>query len=290
MEWFSAGAKYRRRQLLNFAGSHQQQTGIIWGKKEPGCVICTSGGRHSKSIGYADGPAPDGIWHYFGQGGKGDQSEETFANRLLSEGQRTVLLFITREPTAVESRNQGDYAKWYQYVGAFHVVGRDVVIPSTGPRKGNRLVRFSLVPVLDQLSNETSSDTNTMDLGMLRERALNDYQPTANHLSLSSYRERSASIRRYALARAAGSCEHCRSKAPFTGADGRPYLEVHHILRLADDGPDLPTNVIALCPNCHRAAHFANDRALLHEQLLSVAKSLERLVDQGNRKNSSDKS
>ena len=56
---------------------------------------------------------------------------------------------------------------------------------------------------------------------------------------------------------AEGDCQHCKMKAPFNRTtDGSPYLEVHHIQRLADDGPDTIENAIALCPNCHREAHF----------------------------------
>jgi len=41
------------------------------------------------------------------------------------------------------------------------------------------------------------------------------------------------------LARAAGFCESCHSAAPFNRvADGSPYLEVHHEIRLADGGED----------------------------------------------------
>jgi 5-methylcytosine-specific restriction protein A len=32
-------------------------------------------------------------------------------------------------------------------------------------------------------------------------------------------------------------------------------LEVHHLHRLSDRGPDSPDNVIALCPNCHSRVH-----------------------------------
>lgn len=58
------------------------------------------------------------------------------------------------------------------------------------------------------------------------------------------------------LLRAAGICESCRLPAPFTRADGRPYLEVHHLIRLADGGDDTVSNAIAVCPNCHRERHF----------------------------------
>jgi len=56
--------------------------------------------------------------------------------------------------------------------------------------------------------------------------------------------------------RASGRCEHCRKPAPFLTAAGLPYLEVHHVVPLSMDGEDSLKNVTALCPNCHRMAHF----------------------------------
>ncbi|MEC5166165.1 putative HNH restriction endonuclease [Flavobacterium sp. PL11] len=35
-----------------------------------------------------------------------------------------------------------------------------------------------------------------------------------------------------------------------------PYLEVHHKKPLAEDGDDTIENAFALCPNCHRHAHY----------------------------------
>jgi 5-methylcytosine-specific restriction protein A len=59
------------------------------------------------------------------------------------------------------------------------------------------------------------------------------------------------------LARANGVCEGCQSPAPFIRAkDGTPYLEVHHNVQLALGGDDTVKNAVALCPNCHRKAHF----------------------------------
>ena len=57
-----------------------------------------------------------------------------------------------------------------------------------------------------------------------------------------------------------GICESCNEPAPFTKPDGDFYLEVHHLRRLADGGRDTVTNAVAVCPNCHRALHFSNDR------------------------------
>ncbi|UYO74003.1 HNH endonuclease [Halomonas qinghailakensis] len=59
------------------------------------------------------------------------------------------------------------------------------------------------------------------------------------------------------LLRAGGKCEACGNDAPFKKRkDNTPYLEVHHIVRLADNGDDTVENAIALCPNCHRKQHF----------------------------------
>lgn len=58
------------------------------------------------------------------------------------------------------------------------------------------------------------------------------------------------------LDRANGVCEKCKQPAPFLkDNDGKPYLEVHHIVPLSEDGGDTIENAIALCANCHRHAH-----------------------------------
>jgi len=59
------------------------------------------------------------------------------------------------------------------------------------------------------------------------------------------------------LERANGHCEYCNNPAPFSkDTDGQGYLEVHHIVPLADNGEDTVNNAVALCANCHRQAHY----------------------------------
>jgi len=67
--------------------------------------------------------------------------------------------------------------------------------------------------------------------------------------------ERDEYIKLYALQRANGECQLCEKPAPFLKKDGKPYLEVHHIDYLANNGSDTIDNVAALCPNCHRKMH-----------------------------------
>lgn len=58
---------------------------------------------------------------------------------------------------------------------------------------------------------------------------------------------------------AKGKCQMCSEGAPFYDKDKKPYLEEHHVRRLADGGSDTMNNVVALCPNCHRRVHVLND-------------------------------
>lgn len=80
--------------------------------------------------------------------------------------------------------------------------------------------------------------------------------------------ERNPFVSAYAKRRAKGRCDLCSQPAPFA-VDGKPFLECHHIQRLADDGADDIFNTVALCPNCHRRMHFApaeSDFAHLRKQ------------------------
>lgn len=71
----------------------------------------------------------------------------------------------------------------------------------------------------------------------------------------------------YTQKRAKGFCQLCREEAPFRKMDGTPYLETHHILPLAEGGPDTVDNCAAVCPNCHRALHSADERDVLADKL-----------------------
>jgi hypothetical protein len=89
-------------------------------------------------------------------------------------------------------------------------------------------------------------------------------------------RVRSKAIHLYVLVRAHGECEGCEKPAPFLKADGSPYLGPHHTTRLADDGPDHPANVIALCPTCHRRAHYSQGAEGFNRSLKRKAARLAR--------------
>lgn len=263
MQAFTMGREYTRQRLLDFVGSRQRQSGVIWGFKEPGCVICTLGGRHGKKAGYSDEPLLDGSWWYFGQGINGDQDPANSANSKLIAQQRSVLLFTTREPTAKEVTAQGGYGKLFGYCGLFNVARYEFHVPRTGIRTGDRLIRFLLIPAgVDVEAKKEEGDIPLeLHVGALKKwLRIATNQPATIGLTLVQYRRRCAQIQYYARLRANGICEGCGISAPFVTGDWTPFLEVHHLTRLADDGPDTPENVAALCPNCHRRAHYGLDR------------------------------
>jgi 5-methylcytosine-specific restriction protein A len=82
---------------------------------------------------------------------------------------------------------------------------------------------------------------------------------------------RDPEVRRRVLRRASGHCELCGKKG-FTMEIGALYLETHHVVPLADGGADNDRNVVALCADDHRRAHFSADRAAIAERLLIVAR------------------
>ena len=80
---------------------------------------------------------------------------------------------------------------------------------------------------------------------------------------------------RFVVVSPLGSLERCGHPAPFVRLDRTPHLEVHHIRKLADEGPDNPRWVIALCPNCHRRVNYRIDALAFNDRLAEGSRRLE---------------
>lgn len=91
--------------------------------------------------------------------------------------------------------------------------------------------------------------------------------PQRLNVEVTQY-SRDPAVAAWVLREAAGHCELCGSPAPFEREDGTPFLEVHHVLRLADRGEDTIHNTVALCPNCHRRLHYGRDKVVLAKRLV----------------------
>lgn len=92
--------------------------------------------------------------------------------------------------------------------------------------------------------------------------------PAYERAMAGSY-ERDERVRAAVLRRANGHCEYC-GKPGFEKRDGSRYLEAHHVIALSEQGADRPHNVIALCADDHRRAHFGQDWQQLNADFQNI--------------------
>ena len=71
----------------------------------------------------------------------------------------------------------------------------------------------------------------------------------------------------YVRMRSKHTCECCGCVG-FEKSDGDLYIEVHHLKMISEGGSDIPTNAVALCPNCHRKMHYADNRNILMDEVI----------------------
>lgn len=84
----------------------------------------------------------------------------------------------------------------------------------------------------------------------------------------NAYR-RDPKVRAEVLQLAGGRCECCGNLGFLTEA-GERYLETHHVVGVSERGPDAVGNVVAVCPICHRMAHYSADRIQIERKMLEA--------------------
>lgn len=266
------GKTYFRKDLVALFGG-QLQAGI-WTPKEFNAVFIFSG-ESGKPYGYHDGWTQSGVFRYTGEGQLGDMTF-TNGNRAIRDHRQNgkdLLLF--------EDLGKG---KGVRYEGLFDCASWDEVEALDKDKKLRKTIVFNLVPVNTAASvsaDELVAQPDLVSLSLDQLRAL-AYAAGASGASTAnsgdakqSWYKRSEAVKRYVLARAAGTCEACLLPAPFTKKDGSPYLEPHHTKRLSDEGPDHPSWVGAICPNCHRRIHSGADGDSWNEGLQERLRELE---------------
>ncbi|CAA0117638.1 Uncharacterised protein [BD1-7 clade bacterium] len=107
-----------------------------------------------------------------------------------------------------------------------------------------------------ECSVKTSLEESKNDRINRISKAKDSPKPSEYRVEVTVY-DRNPDVIAEVLARANGICEKCNKGAPFTRkSDGSPYLEVHHLIHLANGGDDTVENAVAVCPNCHREYHY----------------------------------
>ncbi len=212
--------------------------------------------NHTKSL-YEDEWKLDTM-NYTGMGSKGDQSLEFAQNKTLVESNENGVNVHFFEVFA---------DKVYTYQGQVVLSDkpfqeqqddedgnpRDVWIFPLKRKDGSTplIPRVSLDKTLERKVRKSS----ILSLDELKSRASKSTAKPGSRISTTTTYQRDPNVVNYTLKRANGVCELCEQPAPFKKKNGGPYLEVHHVVQLANDGDDTIENAVALCPNCHRRMH-----------------------------------
>lgn len=114
--------------------------------------------------------------------------------------------------------------------------------------------------------NDYSLPVESRGIEFLDQFSLPDYHNKQNS-SVTTY-NRSPEVRRAVLLRAAGVCEYC-GELGFKMGNGAIFLETHHVIPLAENGFDVEWNVVAICPNDHRRAHYAENKQEIRKLLIN---------------------
>jgi len=246
---FEVGRVYNRRLEIHEPYGGQRYGGISTPRDRPFLFLFT--GESGEQYGYEDGWDDNGVFLYTGEGQKGDM-EFVGGNRAIRDH-----ALKSKDIHLFQALGRGG---GYRYLGRFVCSTwefRDSVDVNANRR---RVIVFHLIqPEDDEEGTESTSPAASPAMPEeLRERALKaatEVRERTPREARRLYHERSAAVREYVLARAAGTCECCGRAAPFRRQDGTPYLEPHHTRRLSDGGPDHLRWVGAVCPNCHREIH-----------------------------------
>jgi 5-methylcytosine-specific restriction enzyme A len=257
---FEPGGIYNRVRDIHDVYGGQRQGGISTPRLAPLIFLFT--GETGDQYGYRDGPRDEGIFAYTGEGQIGDMEfvRGNLAIRDHIPNGRDLLLFEKlRQPGS------------YRFIGHFACDGFEYATAPDRTGAARRIIVFHLRPAASGEEPEIERAITQLrgrSLEELRRRALGDaLEHPERSEGRRSYIERSASVIAYVLERAKGICESCDKPAPFKRSNGQPYLEPHHIRRLADGGPDHPRWVGAICPICHREIHHGEDGRIRNDEL-----------------------
>lgn len=210
--------------------------------------------KHNKTI-YEDKWEND-ILLYTGQGMSGNQ-KLSGQNKTLFEsetnGIKIYLLEVFKETE-------------YTFQGEVHLASTPYTSQQLDEKDNLRTVwifpikkinNFK-IPLQILTSNEEKKEKSTKKMSNEKlNKELKQVNPNpSKREAVINHIERNSLVSEKTKRRANGKCELCGEKAPFTKKDGSPYLETHHIITLAENGPDQIYNTVALCPNCHRKIHI----------------------------------
>ncbi|MER5862490.1 YDG/SRA domain-containing protein [Kitasatospora sp. NPDC002040] len=235
IEGHPVGSQYRWRKEVSAAGVHAPLIAGIHGNASEGAdSIVVSGG-------YADDRDYGDVIIYTGHGGQAngrqvrDQEIDASGNAGLVKSElEGNLIRVIRG-----ANNHSEHAPslGYRYDGLFRVESHH----SKAGENGYRIWQFRLVAV-DAMPPEQPVTPFHGDA---------DHEPAARRASTVQRIVRKSSVTQLVKKFHEGQCQMCGQVLQVPG--GSPYSEGAHIQAIGEpyNGPDVPENVLCLCPNCH---------------------------------------
>lgn len=274
----------------------------IWkaygGQKQQGAAIFP-GEKYLNIFSDADGPYPDfineetGAIEYRGQGLTGTQTL-TRGNKLLEDAR------ISKAPVRFWHKpinGEWIFENW--------VIVADRITISENDVENQKSLRFIwfLAPVESENSAKWSQD---IALAPVLELPIEEpVSPSNYELLLKNYSKlskgfadesvgvitgakpvrrfkRSREARDLVIARSEFKCEYdkCTGMPPDVDSQGKPILQVDHIVPLSEGGSDRPSNMIAICPNCHVAKTIGFNKKRIAKEFLKIVGKKEQFLHQ----------
>jgi 5-methylcytosine-specific restriction protein A len=211
-------------------------------------------------------------------------SVESYFDMLqrVRRGERVVKSNYYRDLASRFGRSENAYEYRMQNISFVRAVsGRDWVSGLPPARNVGTSTATEIEAILAELEGRMADPAVAFETQVNVALAKpNQAKPTGNDAPKRSVAsgtifERDPEVKAWVLREANGKCECCKQAAPFSTPLG-PFLEVHHVWRLADSGPDTVENAVAICPNCHRELHFGIHAKALIEQLYATIPRLMR--------------
>lgn len=269
---FEIGRTYHRVEEIHEEYGGNRYSGIAPCAGRPYVFIFF--GESGEWHGYDDELRSDGRLFYTGEGRDGDMTMDA-GNAAIRDH--------AKDNNEIHVFESAEGAWEVTYVGQFEYEDHHWTRLPDRSDNMRDAIRFELVPTGGLEIDTGVTSLNEISLDELYEQAelsvTGEGQTTTESRSRTTYR-RSDIVREYALQAADGVCQGCGNEAPFTGKDGEPFLEVHHLHRRSDGGPDHPDNVIALCPNCHRRVHQGEDGNEFNRGLITHVENRDRIADE----------
>lgn len=244
--------------------------------KKTGCLVIIS--DRTKAF-YKD-EWIDGVLHYTGMGKIKDQ---------VLRGNQNITLYESNTNGVEVHLFEVEHATKYIYRGIVKLVGTPYQKDQINSEGASRKVWiFPVKPVIDIVVDEDPDPADVVAMPvkqlLLSSKSIEGkkHEPKVSEITVF---HRNPYLKEAVKRVAEGKCQFCGKDAPFVDNYGQPYLEEHHVKKLADGGTDTSDNVVAICPNCHRRIHVLNskeDELILEKIASDNADRIKRLLEYTN--------